>query len=65
MCAHGSSVVVRCRRTLSGASTFSNHSPYMVDEFDRILNDISADIENMETSVDMNTNPESFLPKNT
>ena len=37
----------------------------MVDEFDRILNDISADIENMETSVDMNTNPESFLPKST
>lgn len=55
----------RFRRTLSGASTFSNHTPFVGDEIDRVLHDISTDIETLGTSVEMNTNPESFMPKNT
>lgn len=56
------------RRTLStsGASSYSG-AGQPVDEFDRAMQNISHDIDNMNMSVhlDSPTSPDSFLPKST
>ena len=50
----------------SGASSYSSTGA-PVDEFDRAMQDISHDLENMQMSVhvDSSTNSDSFLPKTT
>ena len=52
------------RRSPSDTSMFSlgGRDGLALDEFDIMLDDISAGIESMSTSVDMNTNPESYMP---
>lgn len=58
------------RRTISGASATSSYSgagAAVHDEFDRAMQDISQDLENMQMSVnvDSSANSDSFLPKTT
>ena len=50
----------------SGASSYSGTGAH-VDEFDRAMQDISHDLENMQMSVhvDSSTNSDTFLPKTT
>ena len=57
------------RRAMSGTSGTSSYSGAgaPVDEFDRAMQDISHDLENMQMSVhvDSSANSDSFLPKTT